>query len=64
MSLGDDVAKSQSLEDVETKEEETETKRRDRDVIALLTEDDKMTNATGSKEISDKLMHRQFVRGV
>ena len=62
MSLGDDVAKSQSLEDVETKEEDTETKRRDRDVISLLTEDDKMTNATGSKEISDKLMYRQFVR--
>ena len=64
MSLGDDVAKSQSLEDVETKEEETETKRRDRDVIALLTEDDKMTDATatGLKEISDKLMYRQFVR--
>ena len=66
MSLGEDVAKSQPMEDSETKEDEngTETKRQDRDVISMLTEDDKMTNATGSKEISDKLMYRQFVRGV
>ena len=66
MSLGEDVAKSQPMEDSETKEDENgrETKRQDRDVISMLTEDDKMTDATatGLKEISDKLMYRQFVR--